>query len=366
MKILGIETSCDETGIALVENGRKILSNALASSKEMHNKYGGVYPEIAARAQLEVIIPVLDQAIKQAFGNSQNWKNKFDAIAVTSGPGLKSSLLVGVETAKTLAVVLQKPIIGVNHVLAHLYANWLINPEQAQRERQPSFPALGLIVSGGHTLLVYLVNHGKFKVIGTTLDDAAGEAFDKTARLLGFSYPGGPEIANAATKFKIQSASPDWIGANWRTKFQIKLPRPMIKSTDLNFSFSGLKTAVLREVQKYKKHNNNSQLPADLVNAFAYEIQEAITDVLVAKTLKAASQLKLKSILLAGGVAANTLLKEKFLLEIRHLKLEIPLFIPPVPLCTDNAAMIASCAYYNFKPVSWKKITAIANFNDFF
>ncbi len=359
MKILGIETSCDETGIALVENGRHILSSTLASSKEMHTKYGGIYPEIAARAQLKVIIPLLDQTIKQAFGNSQNWRSEFDAIAVTSGPGLKSSLLVGVETAKTLALVLQKPIIPVNHVLAHLYANWLYPERPAnwkEVEGLPLLPALCLIVSGGHTVLLLMKDHGNFKLLGTTLDDAAGEAFDKTARLLGFSYPGGPEIANAATKFQIRSAS---LG----TKFRINFPRPMIRSSDLNFSFSGLKTAVLREFQKYKK-NDDSQLPPDLINAFAYEIQEAITDVLVAKTLKAAIKLKPKSILLAGGVAANICLKEKFLLEIRNLKLEIPLCVPPPVLCTDNAAFIASYGYFNFHPQPWKKIDVYPSLTD--
>ncbi len=330
MKILAIETSCDETAVAVVENGRQILVNIVASSKEVQAGYGGVYPEVAARKQIEFMLPVLKTAL------SKYHLTTIDALAVTTGPGLIGSLLVGVETAKTIAFLYHKPLVAVNHVLAHLYANWL-NPALPP----PQLPALCLIVSGGHTQLLLLKNHGCFQLLGQTLDDAAGEAFDKTARLLGFSYPGGPQIAAAAADFN-QS----------KIKFQVNLPRPMLKSGDFNFSFSGLKTAVLRETKRVTK------LTKEVVSAFAYEIQEAITDVLVAKTLTAWETFKPKSILISGGVAANFRLKEKFTSEIQKKKYTIPLFIPPASLCTDNAAIIASFAFFNYQPQAYWQVKA--------
>ena len=325
MKILGIETSCDETAAAVVEDGRKILTNVVASSVELHQKTGGIIPEVAAREQLKYIIPVVEEAIKK---NHQD----IEAIAVTTGPGLIGSLLVGVETAKTLAYAWQKPLIPINHLQAHLYANWL------KKGEEPKFPAIGLVVSGGHTDLVLMKNHQQIKWLGGTRDDAAGECFDKCSRLLGLGYPGGPAIAATAAKY-----------IKHRTENKVKLPRPMIREDNFDFSFSGLKTAVLNRV----KEQENKRVKIN-ISEMAYEIQEAITDVLVAKTKKAAEKYQIKSILLAGGVTANPRLREK----ITKAFLDYDLFIPQPQLCTDNATFVAACAYFNFHPVSFSKIQA--------
>jgi N6-L-threonylcarbamoyladenine synthase len=331
MIILGIETSCDETAAAVIQNGQKILSNVVASSVELHQKTGGIIPEIAAREQSRCLIPV----IKESLTRAKITPPQISALAITIGPGLIASLLVGVETAKTLASVWEKPLIPINHLQAHLYANWL-TPNQ----ERPKFPALGLVVSGGHTDLVLLKNHGEIKWLGGTRDDAAGECFDKCARLLGLGYPGGPAIASAAAKFKEQ-----------RTKNRVKLPRPMRHEDNFDFSFSGLKTAVLNEVKKSKERK---QFKKDNINQIAEEIQEAITDVLVTKTKKAAEKYDVKSVVLAGGVTANSRLREKFKLSI----LSSQLFIPAPILCTDNATFIAACAFFNYHPLPWQKIQA--------
>jgi len=355
MNILAIESSCDETAAAVVEDlpaGRqvalKILSNVVASSTAMHEKYGGIVPEVAAREQLKCIIPTIDEALQQSKIYDLR---SIDAIAVTIGPGLIGSLLVGVETAKTMAMATGKPIIPVNHVLAHMYANMVIPSETRNLSQSPllsetprmtrgdMFPAISLVVSGGHTELFLMTSHKDLKWLGGTLDDAAGEAFDKTARLLGFGNRGGLAIQEAAAK------ATKYIGAH--------LPRPLLHDGSLNFSFSGLKTAILREWQKQEK-------PSDMiVNAFAVEVQEAITDVLVKKTLTAAQMHNVKSILLSGGVAANTRLREKFLSTIHDLKSTISFHVPPVNLCTDNAAYIASYAFFRGDPVDWHTITAM-------
>ena len=335
MLILAIESSCDETSVAIVEDGRKILANVVASSAQMHNKTGGVIPEVAAREQLECMIPVLNEAMKQC--NNRTMKS-IDAIAVTAGPGLIGSLLVGVETAKTLSFMYKKPLIPVNHILAHAYANWL------DEKITPGFPAIYLVISGGHTELFLIKGHDNWKWIGGTLDDASGEAFDKTARLLGIGgYPGGPAIAAAAAqnqKSKIKNQ-----------KYKISLPRPMIGSKDFNFSFSGLKTAVIREINKLKamKQWNN-----EIIIYLAYEIQESITDVLVKKTIESAKKYNVKSILLGGGVAANERLRYKF--SIFNARFSI--HIPPPKLCTDNGAVTASMAYFQHKSVPWREISA--------
>lgn len=321
MKILGIETSCDETAAAVVKKGVKILSQTVASSIELHQKTGGIIPEVAAREQIKCILPVIENTLN---------KQKIDALAVTVGPGLIGSLLVGVETAKTLAYTWQKPIIPVNHLQAHLYANWLEN-------KKPLFPALGLVVSGGHTDLVLMKDHGKIKWLGGTRDDAAGECFDKTARVLDLHYPGGPEIAKLAKKGNPQAYD---------------LPRPMIEQKNFDFSFSGLKTAVINLVKKEKEINQ-----ADL----AASIQQTIVEVLVAKTFKAAQKYQVKSVLIAGGVAANQQLRQE--METRLAVLNTKLFIPPPKLCTDNATYIAACAFFNFKPLSWQKIQADPSLN---
>ncbi|MBI5465051.1 tRNA (adenosine(37)-N6)-threonylcarbamoyltransferase complex transferase subunit TsaD [Candidatus Gottesmanbacteria bacterium] len=373
MKILGIETSCDETGAAIVEDGTKILSNVVASSQELHIKTGGIIPETAAREQIKCIIPVIEEAIENCKLKIEN----LDAIAVTIGPGLIGSLLVGVETAKTLAYLWQKHIIPVNHLLAHVYANWLIPENSENSDRQkirqsdylkirdsdipsvPSFPNIALIASGGHTELVLMKSHGKYICLGGTRDDAAGECFDKCARLLGLGYPGGPAIAAAAAKYQVLSI-----------KYKVILPRPMINSDDFDFSFSGLKTAVIRELHKLRDlyYNNiyyHSEprcflLPTELKSLFADEIQEAITDVLVEKIIRAAEKYRVKSILLAGGVAANQRLRQKFQAAMEQWNNKtMKLFIPPPSLCTDNAAIIASYAYFNFKTASYQKIQAL-------
>ena len=337
MRILGIETSCDETAAAVVENGTKILSNVVASSVELHQKTGGIIPEIAAREQIKCIIPVIEEAIENCKLKIEN----LDAIAVTVGPGLIGSLLVGVETARTLAYVWQKPIIPVNHLQAHLYANWLNNKE-------PQLPAIALVVSGGHTDLVLMKDHGKIKWFGGTRDDAAGECFDKTARILGLGYPGGPAIEKAASTIRHLPST-------------IRFPRPMIEQKNYDFSFSGLKTAVLYESKKVKVKSKK------FISLMAKEIQSAIVDCLVSKTIKGAKEHKVKSILLSGGVAANTWLRQE--LKVKSEKFKMKLFCPEKFLCTDNAAMVASCAYFklqrktssayfNCKPIFWQKIKA--------
>jgi len=327
MRILGIETSCDETAAAVVENGTKILSSVVASSVELHQKTGGIVPEVAAREQVRCIMPVIEESIK-GITSSKSIKS-IDAIAVTVGPGLIGSLLVGAETAKTLAYIWKKPIVPINHLQAHLYANWL-------EEKGPQFSAIGLVVSGGHTDLVLMKDHGKLKWLGGTRDDAAGECFDKTARLLGLGYPGGPAIERLAQKGNPQA---------------FDLPRPMIKQENLDFSFAGLKTAVINVTKKLKNQKTEKQ-KADL----AASIQQAIADVLVAKTIRAVEKYKVRSVLLAGGVAANQLLRSQMQSKIYNLKPKVLLHVSPPKLCTDNAAYIAGCAYFNYRPIGWQKI----------
>lgn len=338
MKILGIETSCDETAASIVENGTTILSNIVASSSDIHTKTGGIIPEEAARQQIVSIIPVVNQALVEAFGN--NDPSTIDAIGVTYGPGLIGSLLVGVETAKTLSFLWKKPIIPVNHLVGHIYANWLSGP----KEPKPEFPALALVVSGGHTDLVLMLGHGKFEWIGGTRDDAAGEAFDKTARLMGLPYPGGPSISKAADQYFNSKSSRS-------NKVLNKFPRPMIGKDNFDWSFSGLKTAVLREFENVSNKHNQ-------VGHFSAEVQEAIVDVLVQKTLKAVNKFKPKSLLLAGGVVANSRLRNKFSDEIGDQTENIDLFVPPPKLCTDNAAYIAGCAFFIKKATNWDRLAS--------
>lgn len=335
MKILGIESSCDETGVAIVEDGQKILTNVISSSVNLHKKYGGIVPEVAAREQVKVIIPAIQEALN---GADLNWEN-IDAIGVTVGPGLIGSLLVGTEIAKTLSSVLDKPLVPVNHLIGHIYANWLTsgNSKQSAVSKQPQFPLVALIVSGGHTDLIYMKGHGQCKWLGGTRDDAAGEAFDKVARLLGLGYPGGPEIEKIADK------------GNPKT---FNLPRPMIDSTDWDFSFSGLKTAVVNLVHSSKFIVHSKKNVADIAASF----QQAIADVLVKKTLAAAKKFGAKTIVVGGGVAANLALRSQ--LPDYSRKLGINVRFPNIKLCIDNGAMVASAAFYNFKPVPAEKIQA--------
>jgi len=307
MKILGIETSCDETAAAVVEDGVKILSNQIASQVEIHARYGGIVPEVASRQHILAIIPVLKQAMTEA---KTTWRD-LDGIAVTIGPGLAGSLLVGVNVAKAIALAHGLPVTGVNHLEGHIYASWLIN-------HNIDFPLMCLIVSGGHSDLALMRGHGDYLVLGRTRDDASGEAFDKAARILGLGYPGGPAIEQAARN-GIAS---------------LKLPRAWLKGTN-DFSFSGVKTALLRLVEGGKVANR-----ADAAASF----QEAVIDVLVTKTVAVAKEYRVKQILLVGGVASNELLRNWLAKSS-----PIPVLVPEPVLCTDNAAMIAACGYYRFQ-----------------
>ena len=357
MKILGIETSCDETSIAVLEvvpsshkaskdkqkTKVKVLSNTISSQIKIHAKYGGVYPALAAREHAKNIDKVLKLTLKEAGLKSVE---EVDLIAVTKGPGLAVALIVGITFAKTLAWKFKKPIAGVNHLEGHIYSNWLPPKDLDYRLLTIDdrlFPALCLIVSGGHTELVLMKDHGKFKIIGETLDDAAGEAFDKIARLLGLGYPGGPLIYAEAEKYKIQDPI-----------LYFPLPRPMIKSLNFDFSFSGLKTAALYLVKKLRGESPRANLFEDsrfdlkrVRPAIAHEAQQAIVDVLVSKTLKAAKQHKVKSVLLSGGVSANKLLRETLEKEISKIN-RVNFFKPAMAYTTDNAAMIALAGYFNY------------------
>ncbi|MBN1366525.1 MAG: tRNA (adenosine(37)-N6)-threonylcarbamoyltransferase complex transferase subunit TsaD [Dehalococcoidales bacterium] len=306
MKILGIESSCDETAAAVVEDGVKILSNQIVSQVEIHARYGGVVPEVASRQHILSIIPILERAMLEA---KVGWSD-LNGVAVTNGPGLAGSLLVGANVAKAVAMARGLPLIGVNHLEGHIYANWLAGIKV-------TFPALCLIVSGGHSDLVLMRDHGDYYMLGRTRDDAAGEAFDKAARILGLGYPGGPAIDKAARE-----------GAA-----TIKLPRAWLKGS-YDFSFSGVKTALLQLSEKGEIPN---------INDAAASFQEAVVEVLVTKTIEAAKEYRVRQILVAGGVASNKALRNR-LIE----KAGMPVVIPPPVLCTDNAAMIAACGYYRF------------------
>ncbi len=366
MKILGIETSCDETASAIIEcYGLKILSNVVHSQIELHKKWGGVYPTLAKREHSKNLLPVLIKALKEGFGGSkfkiQNFKLQtpkiIDAIAVTIGPGLEPCLWQGINFAKELAEKWQLPLIPVNHIEAHIISNFICQNSNCQVFSNPEsdsklFPAVALIVSGGHTQLILVEKIGQYKLLGETRDDAAGECFDKCARILGLSYPGGPAIAKLAQEWKLQSPI---------SKLKIKLPRPMIYSKDYDFSFSGLKTAVLYDWQKRPDKIKKSK---EYVIMMAKEIQQAIVEVLVAKTIQAAHEFKVKSIILGGGVAANKELRSQFKLKIESCKLKINFLVPPENLCTDNAAMVAAtgCFYYEkFKTKSLKEVFAQGN-----
>ncbi len=339
-KILAIESSCDETAAAVVaatdnrqqmdnstrfdspiryNRGLEILSNVVASQIDLHKKYGGVYPELASRAHAENILPVIDEALELA-GCDKNLGD-IEAIAVTYGPGLVGSLVAGLAAAKTLAYVFKKPILPINHWEGHLYSVWF-------GQKQPQFPALFLTVSGGHTNLILMKDHGKYEVLGSTVDDAAGEAFDKVARLLGLGYPGGPAISREAEKYNKDLAR------------DFKLPRPMIDSGDFKFSFSGLKTAVLYKIKEIGELTEKDK------TFLAWEFQEAATDTLIAKIKKAAEKYQPKSLCLTGGVAANKVLREKFA-GLGEVFGDMKIFIPELNLTTDNAAMIGAAGYFN-------------------
>lgn len=312
--ILGIETSCDETAVAIVKNGREIISNVVASQIESHKRFGGVVPEIASRHHVEQITIVLEEAIEES---GLSW-DEIDAISVTEGPGLVGALLIGVNAAKALAFAKQKPLIGVHHIAGHIYANRL--------EEEFQFPLLALIVSGGHTELVLMKEHGDYEVIGETRDDAAGEAYDKVARMLNLPYPGGPHIDKLAAEGEVT----------------IDFPRAWLEEDSYDFSFSGLKSAVINRIHNAKQKGETLN-PEDIAASF----QASVVDVLATKTLKAAKQYQVKQVIVAGGVAANKGLRTE--LEAKFLDTDIPLLIPPLKLCTDNAAMIAAAGTINYE-----------------
>lgn len=331
-RVLGIETSCDETAAAVVENGRLMLSNVVASQEELHARFGGIFPEVASREHIRVIYPVIDQALQNAHLDLA----EIDAIAVTRGPGLPGSLVVGVNAAKGLALGGNKPLVGVNHLEAHIYSAWITEQSPGgnipsrptgKSAKPPKFPLVALIVSGGHTELVLITDHLKYMRLGGTLDDAAGEAFDKVARLLGLNYPGGPHIQMAA------------VGGEDHV---YEFPRAWLKDS-WDFSFSGLKTAVLRKVRSLEAETPAGGLRMRTVADLAASFQQAVVEVLTVKTVKAAEAFSAKAILVAGGVSANQALRKAI-----QSKAPCPVHLPPLSLCTDNAAMVAAAGYFRF------------------
>jgi N6-L-threonylcarbamoyladenine synthase len=338
MIVLGIETSCDETAASVIEGkggSVKVLSNVVSSQIEIHKKYNGVVPEIAAREHILNILPVINEALEKAGVKRAEAAKKLDAMAVTIGPGLITSLIVGTESAKTLASVWKLPIVAVNHIEGHVYANFI-------GQEKIKFPALILTVSGGHTMLVLMKGHGKFQTIGETRDDAAGEAFDKAAKLLDLGYPGGPIVSKTAALFK-------------GGKSDLDFPRPMLTNPNFDFSFSGLKTALLYKIKKDAAWKNR-------IPEYCWEFERAVVETLVGKAVKAARKYKVKTMMLAGGVSANLVLREEFQKAAAQEK--IACHIPPLEYTTDNAAMIATAGYYRAKVkdfTPWTKIKADSN-----
>ncbi len=316
-RILAIESSCDETACAVIENGRALLSSIVASQMDIHARFGGVFPEVASRQHVLAIVPVIEQALAQAHLSI----SEVDAVAVTRGPGLAGSLVVGLNAAKGLALGAGLPLVGVNHLEGHIYSSWVYNAGE-EIPPEPEFPLLALLVSGGHTELNLMTDHLTYQRLGSTLDDAAGEAFDKVARLLGLPYPGGPSVQKAA-----EEGDPN----------RFHFPRAWLEGT-WNFSFSGLKTSVMNQAKELQKRSGS--LP---VEDLAASFQAAVVDVLFKKTLDAAREFEVKEILIAGGVSANRALRKAF-----QSQTEFKVHIPPLSLCTDNAAMIASAGYYRF------------------
>jgi len=384
MIILGIETTCDETAASIMEvrnGGLFIMSNVVSSQVKLHAKWGGVVPNLAAREHLKNIIPVIKESLEEA----KIAPKDIDLISVANGPGLIPALLIGVNAAKTLSYVWKKPLIGVHHIEGHIYANFVgKNRKSPPKADQPlaekiKFPILCLVVSGGHTQLVIMKNHLDYKIIGETLDDAAGEAFDKVARILNLGYPGGPSVAAYANKIKNQKSPPkaDQPLAEkikikeekiLNTKYKIldtTFPRPMINSNNFNFSFSGLKTAVLYETKKHPKLLKNKHYVAEV----CHEFQQSVCDVLISKTIKAAKKYNPKTIMLAGGVSANLELRFQLGKAIKITLPGVDYRTPEMKYCVDNGAMIAAAGFYrweknkNKKTLSnnWKNLSADAN-----
>jgi N6-L-threonylcarbamoyladenine synthase len=365
MLVLGIESSCDETGAALVQDGRYVRSNVVASQIDIHNRYGGVVPEVASRHQLADIIPVVETTLAQA---SCSWDD-IDAIAATYGPGLAGSLLVGLTVGKTLSLARNLPFLGVNHLEAHIYANWLRSgaaPAEPETEKyqteDPLFPLICLVISGAHSEIVLVRDHGDYELLGRTRDDAAGEALDKVSRVLGLGYPGGPAIQKLAQQ--VEESYVPQSKALKKARNTYHLPRAWLRGT-YDFSFSGVKTAMLhlaegavatpityedgkpssqhtRYTRMGEQANQNGELDVALLAA---SFQESIVDVLAVKTRMAAQHYQVKQVILAGGVAANLSLRDRMAQELQPLG--IRLSYPPIAFCTDNAAMIASAAFFH-------------------
>ena len=331
MITLGIETSCDETAVAVVEDGFTVRSNLIAAQVQLHERFGGVVPEVAARAHVQALNPLLEEALAAAglsgFGD-------VDGVAVTVGPGLVGALLVGMAGAKAVALATRAPLIGVNHLEGHVYAGWLLDPGEAERE-EPVFPLVALVVSGGHTFLVEMSDHLTYRLLGQTVDDAAGEAFDKVGRLLGLGYPGGPAIQRSASAATAHDAA---------------FPRAWLGDS-FDFSFSGLKTAARRVVTAARVEEGLGDdpalhLPEERTAELAWGFQDSVVDVLATKTIRAATQARARTIVLGGGVAANAALRERLTAEADALS--IPLVIPRPGLCTDNGAMIGAAGALRF------------------
>jgi N6-L-threonylcarbamoyladenine synthase len=329
-RILSVESSCDETAVAVVAGGRRIIASVVASQVRLHSATGGIVPEVAARAHVRWMIPVLDEARTRA--GIDDW-SELDAVAVTEGPGLAGSLLVGITMAKTLAWSAGLPLVPVNHLEGHIYAAWLLDPGEEERPA-PAFPLVALVVSGGHTFIVEMRDHLSYRLLGQTVDDAAGEAFDKVGRLLGLSYPGGPAIMQAAAR---------------ATAHDRRFPRAWMGDS-YDFSFSGLKTAARHAVGEalgrspQDRDLDGADLPAKDVAELAWAFQESVVDVLATKTLRAARELRARAIILGGGVAANGVLRDR--VAAGAADLGVPLVVPRPGLCTDNAAMIGAAAHH--------------------
>ncbi|MFA6048059.1 MAG: tRNA (adenosine(37)-N6)-threonylcarbamoyltransferase complex transferase subunit TsaD [Parcubacteria group bacterium] len=349
MIILGIETSCDETAAAIISanfKGISVLSNVVSSQIALHSKWGGVVPNLAAREHLKNILPVIKRALKTARVTPE----KIDLIAVTAGPGLIPALLIGVNSAKTLSYSWGKPLIGIHHIEGHIYANFVGKNQKSGIK----FPLLCLVVSGGHTQLVLMKKHLNYEIVGQTLDDAAGEAFDKVARILGLDYPGGPIISKTANSYKLKA-----------NNYKLAMPRPMINSKNFDFSFSGLKTAVLYETKKHPELIKNK----DYVSAMCHEFQQAVIDVLISKTIRAARRYRPKTIMIAGGVSANIELRRQLGEKIDTELKNTSYVIPDMTYSVDNAAMIATAGHFRYQSQknkkilssNWKKLEADAN-----
>ena len=333
LKVLGIETSCDETAVGVVADGRRLLSNVVSSQVKLHAPYGGVVPEVASRQHIRDMAPALEKALADGGIALAD----IDVVAATYGPGLAGSLITGLNTAKALSLSLGKPLVGVNHLEGHIYASWLARGDEDHPEDSPGFPLACLVASGGHTDLILMEGHGVYRLVGRTRDDAAGEAFDKAARILGLGFPGGPEIQKASQGHDGTEFSP--------------LPRAWMRDT-LDFSFSGVKTALLHLAQREglypadpeaKKTTELQEKVDRVVGEMAANFQEAVVEVMVVKTLEMARRYKARGIVLGGGVTANARLREKM-----NGASTLPVIIPPPVLCTDNGAMIAACAYFQY------------------